>query len=179
MTEPVSVQDDANRRILEERAIALARPPEVEDQTAMIGVLVLVVGGERYAVAVEHVVGIAPLPEVTPVPGTPAFWAGLINVRGILYPILGLREYLRLPATPTAGTEDEVVLVAAAGLTVGLICDDVSEISWLRPDDIHAPPPPAPGSRAVLRGLTSDLVAVLDLALVLRDPVLTVNDEIS
>jgi purine-binding chemotaxis protein CheW len=171
---------DAARRILEQRAIALARPPAVEDRTEeMVGVLVLAVGGERYGVALENVIGIAPLPAVTALPGAPGFWAGIANVRGTVYPILRLADYLRLPASPTAGSGHDLVLVAGAGLSVGLLCDDVSEVSWIRQDDIQAPPAPGPGSRAVLRGVTSDPIAVLDLELLLDDRALVVDDGVS
>jgi purine-binding chemotaxis protein CheW len=176
---PLFADSDAARRTLEERAVSLARPPKVEDRAELVGVLVLAVGSERYAVVLDHVIGIAPLPEVTALSGAPGFWLGIANVRGTVYPILQLREYLRLPPSPSAGGADELVLVAAAGLSVGLICDGVSEVSWIRQDDIQPPPTPAPGSRASLLGVTSDPVAVLDLELVLRDQALVVNDDVS
>jgi purine-binding chemotaxis protein CheW len=171
---------DAARRTLEARAIALARPAEDEDRSRKAGVLILTVGSARYAVALDHVIGIAQLPEVTRLPGAPGFWAGIANVRGTLYPILHLREYLRLPPSPAKkDVGDEAVLVAAGGLSAGLICDAVSDVSWIRHDDVGTPPAPGPWSRAVLRGVTSDLVAVLDLELLLSDQALVVDDEIS
>lgn len=163
------------RRILEERAEALARPLEVEDRTEMVGLVGLVVGGERYAVDLRHVIGIAPLVRLTPVPGTPRFWAGLAGVQTALRPILDLREYLGI--APSVGTPGTVVVVSGAGLCVGLLCDGASDVRWIPRRDIADPPGGGRTTRAVLRGVTPDMVAVLDLEALLADPSLIVDDE--
>ena len=165
------------RRVLAERAEALARPPRAEDRSEMIGTVGLAIGQERYAVELHTVVGIETAVRLTPLPGTPKIWAGLANVHGALQPVLDLREYLGVSATePEAAEAATVVLVAAGGLRVGLLCDDASDVRWIRRSDIVAPPPSrARRGRPVLRGLTSDLVGLLNLEVLLSDPALIVD----
>jgi chemotaxis signal transduction protein len=166
------------RRVLQERADALARPPRSEDRSEMIGTVGLRLGSERYAVELHTVVGIETTVTITALPGTPKIWAGLANVHGALQPVLDLREYLGVSA-PDAPQADgsTVVLVAAGGLRVGLLCDDASDVRWIPAADVM-PPPPARGrrTRSVLRGLTPDLVGLLNLELLLSDPALVVDD---
>src|SRR5262245_35228075 len=102
----------AIQRILEERARALARSPETEPAGERIDLVVLTLGAERYGVDVHHVQEIRPLGALTPVPGAPPIWAGVVNLHGQLYPILNLRRYLAQEGdSVTEG--GNVILVAA------------------------------------------------------------------
>src|SRR5438034_10491815 len=134
------------RRILEERARALASPPETEEAGDTILVAVLAIGAERYGIDVQRVQEIKQLTGVTPVPATPPFWRGLVNLRGSLFPLLDLGLYLGLTGGEGGGS-GTVVAIGSAGMSVGLLVDDVPEIVRLRSDDIGAPGADAPGGR--------------------------------
>src|SRR5213596_3225996 len=88
---------DHIRRVLEERARLLARAPEPASTEPTQDLLVLAVGAERYGIELRWVQEIQPLSGLTAVPGTPAFWAGVVSLRGRLHPVLDLRRYLALP----------------------------------------------------------------------------------
>src|SRR5579859_3819889 len=89
---------DATQQILAERAHALAQPLLTDEPADTVEMIVMVLGRERYGVETRCVKEILGLAELAPVPGTPAFWRGIVNVRGTLYPVLDLRRYLSLPA---------------------------------------------------------------------------------
>ena len=118
--------------VLEERAAALARSSD-DDETSgeTISIVVLVVGDERYGVDVQDVQEIEPLDKLTPIPGTPAFWAGVVNLRGSMYPVLDIERYLSLPAAD-AVENPKVALVSRGGLSVGLLSE--LTLSEQRPD---------------------------------------------
>jgi chemotaxis signal transduction protein len=161
--------------VLEERARVLARPAEVAERHEGIEVVVLVTGEERYGVEIHHVREVQPACPTTPVPDVPAFWAGVANVRGGLYPVLDLGRYMG----SGAGRDDGVlVLASAAGVTVGLLVDDVTEAREIRTSDMRSPLSggPDPKSRAI-RGTTADLLSVLDLDALLSDPHLVVEKQ--
>jgi purine-binding chemotaxis protein CheW len=147
----------------------------VEDKVENVGVLVVVVGNERYALGLGHVLGIDNSTEPTPVPGVPGFWLGLVNVHGTLYPVLDLREYLGIAPTPV-DERRKLVLVRGAGLEVGLLVDEASDVTWIRRDAI-GPPPNVSRGRRVIEGVTAEMVAMLDVEALLADPVLVVDDE--
>jgi chemotaxis signal transduction protein len=160
-------------RVLEERARALARPLETEE-VATLGTLVVAVGNERYALDLEHVLAIERARELTPVPGVPESWAGMANVHGTLFPILDLGRYLGI-ARPRPAARRHLVLVHGGGIDVGLLVDDVSDVTLIRRDAIGAPPNVS--GRRVVYGVTSDLISLLDLEAVLADPDLVVDEE--
>src|SRR6202165_5083726 len=72
--------------------------------------LVFALGSELYALPATQVHEVRPLGWLTPLPGTPPFLAGLINVRGRIVPVVDLRPLLGLPSTD--GPFMSVVLVA-------------------------------------------------------------------
>jgi purine-binding chemotaxis protein CheW len=166
------------QRILEERARALAQPLETEPTGERIDLVVLTLGVERYGVDVYHVQEIRPLGGLTPVPGAPPIWIGVVNLRGHLYPILNVRRYLA-QAGDSAAESGNVVLVTAAGLTVGLLADEICEVRRVARTEIAPPLADAAGARhAIVLGVTADWITVLDVAALLADPRLVVQDDV-
>jgi purine-binding chemotaxis protein CheW len=176
----VSTPDAAARDVLEERARELARPLEEEEQGESSSLLVLGVGAERYGIDITTVQETRPLEQIAPLPNTPPFWRGLVNVRGRLCPVLDLGRYLQVPdAGPAGPAEHDVrmlVVVVAAGLTVALVVDSVGEIRRVPDGSVKPSPAEAPGAagRAVV-GVTPDLVSVLDVEELLGDQSLIVQ----
>jgi purine-binding chemotaxis protein CheW len=176
MTERAPQPDPSIIDVLEGRARLLARPPEEEPPGEAIDLVILGVGEDRYAVEGGRVREVLAFPDLTPVPGTPAAWSGLVNVRGALYPVIDLHTLSGCAPRPPAA-EVRVVLVDAAGNTVGLAVDTVPEIRRVRVQDIDPPVVELPSGEGVpVTGVTPDLVAVLDLDALLKDPRIAVGD---
>lgn len=176
-TAPTTARTDPDEmlRILQARARELARPLDsgvVEENTSL---LVVEVGPERYAVDVSAVREIKPLAGVTPLPGLPSFWRGLVNLRGNLVPVLDLATYLALPPAREPGAEPKLVFVAAEGIDVALVVDAVREIRRTPLGDLGPSVSVDPQSVRIVQHVTKDLVSVLDLGYLLRDPALSVG----
>lgn len=177
-----NMYSEAEQRIFEERARRLAQPPEVPVSGETVGLVVLVLGVERYGVDVRFVQDVEPLDTVTSLPQVPPFWAGLVSLRGHIYPLLDLRDYLGLPAGGSthkgsgATAAGRVALVAAHGVEAGLLVDDVLEVRMVRKSEIGPSLVDATGmTPASTTGVTSDLLTVLDVEALLIDPRLTVQ----
>jgi purine-binding chemotaxis protein CheW len=171
--------DDVNvQRILEERARVLASPLLSAEPADSRELVVLTLGSERYGVDAERVREVRPLTDLTPVPGTPPWWAGIVNVRGTLYPVLDLRQYLDVPQDQAGDEPKKVVLVSAAGLEAGLM---VGEAPGVQRVPAAAIGPSLGGAseavRETVRGVTEDLLAVIDVEALLSDPRLVVKEE--
>jgi purine-binding chemotaxis protein CheW len=181
--EPTTTQDaDAIQRILEERALVLARSPEKASAGDSVELVILIVGKERYGIAIEQVHEIQALAAaLTSVPGVPFYWVGLMNLRGRLHPVLDLGAFLT--ATPFSAPEGSkqqgrAVLVSAAGLEVGLLVDDVPQVRRVLRSEIGPPLSEGSGAkRQIVTGVTPDLLSLLDLDALLSDPRLVVQDE--
>lgn len=100
--------------------------------------------------AVREIRGWVP---ATPLPRSPAFVRGVINLRGAVLPILDVAARLGLPA-PVA-TARHVIIVAQIGLQViGLLVDAVSDILTVDEQSIQPPPDIASGrTRTFVQGL--------------------------
>jgi len=98
---------------------------------------------EEYGIPILTVVEIIKMMEVTPVPGTPSYVRGVINLRGKVIPVIELRKKFGMERTDdTAETCIIVVKVAAAhgGLIMGILIDAVSEALDIGAEQIEPPP---------------------------------------
>ncbi|HQH79085.1 MAG TPA: chemotaxis protein CheW [Synergistaceae bacterium] len=164
-------------KILRERAKVLARPSS--SQAAPGGAVEVVsfrLGAERYAVESRHVGEIFPLRGVTPLPGTPSFVLGIVNLRGEILSLMDLKVLLRLPRDPQ---DCGVVLVLRSdGMAMGVVADAFDGVLSIPRGEI-APPLASLSSfgASVLSGLWRGEVALLDAGRILKDPSLVVNVE--
>ena len=100
--------------------------------------LTFVLGGEEYGVTILQVQGIQGWDRVTPIPNTPDFILGVINLRGAIVPIVDLRRRFGMPAAEFGPTTVVIVVrVAREGKerTLGLVVDAVSEECNVSADD--------------------------------------------
>lgn len=175
MSEHKSFDDSAAvQGVLEERARRLARPLQGDGGADTLELVVLTLGRERYGVDARRALEVHPLTAIAPVPGTPAFWAGVVNVRGTLYPVLDLRQYLGLPEVEARERVQNVVLVSGPGLIIGLLVDHAPGVLRVVASTIA---PPIGGMsesvRRVVQGVTEDTLAILDVDALLSDSVFT------
>jgi purine-binding chemotaxis protein CheW len=114
---------------------------------------------------------------ITPVPCTPPFVLGAVSHRGRILSVVDFRLLLEPAAEPARSAF--VIAVQAGGMQIGLAADEVSGVVRVSPREI-APPPgvPAGGRERVVRGVTGELVSVLDLEALARHPRLEVRDEV-
>jgi purine-binding chemotaxis protein CheW len=158
------------RAVLEERARLLARVPA---QTARSGEIVEVitfsVAGERYAVAVRHVREVVRHTEPTPVPGTPDFLAGVVNLRGEIVAVFDLRPFFGLLGSEEV-SPSRILVLGGDRIEFGVLADAVHEVLPLRIEDVLPPPDTVGGpGREYLRGVTADMLVVLDGERLLQD----------
>jgi purine-binding chemotaxis protein CheW len=165
------------RRILEERAAALARGDEAEDTGEAITLLVMSVGAERYGIDIGSVRETKAIPPLTTIPATPIHWLGLANLRGLLCPVLDLARYLGIPSGAAGLDDARLVVIAGDDISIGLQVDAVTEIRSVPVEAIGPSLVEASAERPELQiGLTPDLLTVLDAEALLGDPALVVND---
>ena len=78
--------------------------------------------------------------EVTKIPNTPPYIEGVVNLRGKIVPIVGLRTKLGFDEVER-DKATRIMVVEIAGNTLGFIVDSVSEV--LRIDDATIEPTPS------------------------------------
>jgi purine-binding chemotaxis protein CheW len=136
-----------------------------------VKVIVFRLQNEEYGVEVQQVKSIERLDHITRIPKTPKFIRGVINLRGIVTPIIDLRE--RFDLEQTENTEgSRIIVVAVNDLEVGLIVDSANDVIDIPLNAIEPPPKVVGGVEAVyLRGvakLQDRLLILLNLNRVLN-----------
>jgi purine-binding chemotaxis protein CheW len=127
---------------MEVPAIAMTEPAMTE--AAREGkYLTFSLAGEEYGIGILKVREIIGMMSVTPVPQTPEFVKGVINLRGKVIPVIDLR--LRFCLEATAYTERTCIIVVeiqgeTGALPMGIVVDAVSEVLNIRDADIENTP---------------------------------------
>jgi len=105
--------------------------------------LTFLMANEKYGLEILKVREIIGIMDVTPVPTTPAFVRGVINLRGKVIPVVDLRLKFGMEAKQdTQRTCIIVVHLAREGqeMIMGIIVDEVSEVLDIDQDQIEPPP---------------------------------------
>lgn len=130
------------------------------------------IGEQEFCVDIMSVREIRGWTPATPLPRSPTYVRGVINLRGAVLPIvdLGARLGLRI----TEPTDRHVIMVAqVAGRTVGLLVDAVSDIIQLTDEQIQPTPEVASDQvRAFVRGIFAiegRMVSLLELDWLIPD----------
>ena len=170
---------ERQRELLKERARLLARPPQaVAPPEERLEVIEFRLGQTHYAIETQFAREVWSLRELTPVPCTPAFVRGVVNVRGRILSVLDLRRFFDLPL---GGLSDlnKVIILRAAALEFGILADQVLGVRLLPVSELHAVTAAQAGIQAeYVRGVTGDTLLVLAADRLLADPRLIVREEV-
>ena len=96
-------------------------------------------GPEEYGLEILKVHEIIGMMAITPVPRTPEFVRGVINLRGKVIPTVDLRLKFEMP--PVGQTDETcIIVVQANGVQVGIVVDRVSEVLDIKGEEVEPTP---------------------------------------
>jgi purine-binding chemotaxis protein CheW len=113
--------------------------PRAAARAATREVLVFVLGKEEYGVDILKVQEIRSYEKVTTLPAAPDYLKGIMNLRGIIVPVIDLRVKFGLP-DPAYDAFTVVVILRIAARVIGMVVDGVSDVIQLAPGDVKAAP---------------------------------------
>lgn len=105
--------------------------------------LTFMLAGEEYGVDILRVQEIKGWNSVTPIPNTPKYIKGVINLRGTIVPIIDLRERFNLDSIPYGLTTVVIVLRIEGekgSRIMGIVVDAVSDVYNITATDLKAAP---------------------------------------
>lgn len=100
-------------------------------------------GTENYGIPILKVKEIIGLMDITPVPKSPEFIRGVINLRGNIIPIMDLRLKFKMGEKEYNERTCIIVvevLIETVRRLIGIVVDMVSEVVTINSDDIEPPP---------------------------------------
>lgn len=123
-------------------------------------------GSETYGINVLQVREVLRVTDITPVPGSPEYVLGIINLRGNVVTVIDCRRCFNLPDKEHDDLS-RIVIVEASDQIVGVLVDSVAEVVYLRSSQIdHAPTVGADDSAKYIQGVYSrddELLILVDL----------------
>ncbi len=146
-------------RLANEKASPKRKRGESEHKPVSSGLPVLVfwLAQERYAIELKELAEVIPFAGCTPVPGAPAQFLGVINLRGELRAVLDLGRLLA-PAEPGNSDSGCVLVLRSVSHGIGLKVERIGELREIRPEELTLP---ARGN--YLQGITSETLMLLDI----------------
>jgi purine-binding chemotaxis protein CheW len=159
---------------------------EAEVYTHAEQYLTFILAGEEYGVDILRVQEIKGWDTVTPIPNTPAYIKGVMNLRGTIVPIIDLRERFELEHLAYGATTVVIVLQVMRGersRIMGLVVDAVSDVHNVGGE--YLKPPPQFGSAIdteFVKGLATvdeKMIIVLDVDYLLNSAELATVDSLT
>jgi purine-binding chemotaxis protein CheW len=127
------------------------------------------VGNEEFGLDILKVQEIIRLRDLTRVPNMPDFVDGVINLRGQVIPVIGLRRRFGMEPSDI-DKRTRIVVAEINGAILGFVVDEVSEVLRVSGDTVEPPPRLGRVEREYVQGiakLEGRLLILIDLSLLI------------
>lgn len=104
-----------------------------------VKVIIFQLGDKEYAIPVSQVQGIEKTMHITRVPKTPRYVKGVINLRGVVTPIIDLRDRFNVKSS----VEDDntrIIIITLDDMEVGFIVDAANDVMDIPTSSIEPQP---------------------------------------
>jgi purine-binding chemotaxis protein CheW len=136
-------------------------------------------GGETYGISILKLNEIIAYQECTTIPNVPCFIKGVLNLRGIVVPVIDLRERFSME-TKAYDQFTVIMILDVSGRIMGLVVDAVSDVITLNKEDIKPRPNFSTGiSMNFIQGMgvkDKKFIILLDVDKLLSDEELNLVD---
>lgn len=110
------------------------------EQENLIQLVGFTIGKELFGVDILMVQEIIRAAPITPVPNSPNFVEGVINLRGNILPVIDLRKRLNLYTSDVKQKDTWILILDIQGKITGFIVDSVTEVLKIQEEAIEPPP---------------------------------------
>ncbi len=177
---------EEKKKILKKRAQDIAQEPKKEEVEEYIEVVEFLLAYERYGIESSYVREVYPLKEFTPLPCTPPFVLGIINVRGRILSVIDIKKFFDLPEKGLGDLNKVIILHSEGpvlseveGMEFGILADVVLGVHNVLLSELQPSLPTLTGIREeYLKGVTGERVVILDAEKLLSDKKIAVHEEV-
>ena len=171
---------EETRHILQTRALTLAQEASSgEDLEDVIEVLEFALAYERYAVETQYVNQVAMLEQLIPLPCTPDFVLGVVNLRGAILPVLDLKNFFELPVKGLTDL-NKIIVLQSEKILFGILADEIVSVRNIVLRDVQSSLATVTGVRKdYLRGVTPERVTLLDAEKLLTSEKIVVQEQVA
>jgi purine-binding chemotaxis protein CheW len=165
-------------KVLKARARMLAQThPTDEGETGdVLDLMEFLLAHERYALEFRFIQEICPLRELTPLPCTPPFVLGIMNLRGQILSVIDFRRYVGLPVKGITEL-NRVVILKSEEREFGILADEILGMRNIPRHEMQRQPFQEGILAHFIMGIAPDGCIVLDGEKILADPKIVVEKE--
>ncbi len=133
---------------------------------------------ELYGIENRYIREVYALKDFTPLPCTPSFVFGIINIRGRIVSVIDIKRFFDLPDRGLSD-QNKVIVLSSSTMEFGILADEIRGVRNVLSKDVQAGLPTLTGIRLeYLLGVTEDRLIILDGGKLLTDKNLPVYEEV-
>lgn len=128
--------------------------------------LAFLLGREQYAIPLLQVKEVIEMSDPTPIPQTPSYFKGVINLRGQVISVLDLRSKLQLAKIENGPKTAIIILDLDASVCLGVIVDRINSVLAFHSEDVSPAPEISSGKDQYLTGVArrdNKMILILDI----------------
>lgn len=163
--------------LLLKRAEAFSAVAGEAIEEGFIEVVEFRLAAERYAFESSMVREVVPISELTPMPCTPPFVLGIINLRGQILSVIDIKKLFGLPEKGITQL-NKVIVLSSDEMEFGVLADEVSGSGRVRSDALKRLPTLTGLREEFLKGVTGEGLVVLDAGRLLADKSIVVHEAV-
>ncbi len=104
-----------------------------------VKIIIFQLGDKEYAIPVDQVQGIEKTMHITRVPNTPNYVKGVINLRGVVTPIIDLRDRFNVVSS-VESENTRIIIISLENMEVGFIVDSANDVMDIPKSSIEPQP---------------------------------------
>ncbi len=168
---------DEAEALLLKRAEAFSAVAEERVDEGFIDIVEFALASERYAFESSMVREVVPISELTPVPCTPPFVLGIINLRGQILSVIDIKRLFGLPEKGITQL-NKVIVLSSEDMEFGVLADEVSGSGRVRLNSLKTLPTLTGIREEFLKGVTGEGLVLLDAGRLLDDKSIVVRETV-
>lgn len=140
--------------------------------------LIFKLNDKKFAVPLSMVKEVIGMQDITSVPAGPAYYLGVINLRGDIISIINLKDILQGFANTEKAKKPCIIICHVTDMIIGFVVDDIDEVVDFSGDNVRdSHESETPFNREFIKGIgkitEDELIVILDLSKILKSEVIT------
>ena len=135
---------------------------------------------EEYAIPIEQIREIRAVETITNIPKAKSYVKGIMNLRGLIIPVIDVKEKLGIATEGQSSSSKQRILVTEVnGKQTGFLVDEVDQVMRIQTKDLEAAPQSVLDSHNYIKGivkLNQRLVVLLDVIRLLEESSSDISD---
>lgn len=132
--------------------------------------IVVKLDNEQYGIDISFIDNIVRMQQITRVPKAQSYFAGVINLRGEIIPVMSLRTKFGLPEKEYTNATRIIIVKPESNAKIGVLVDEVREVVALEEDNIEKAVYEEQGSNLLGVGKYNDtLISLLNIQGIIQD----------